>query len=89
MQHISVFNGTMYMLLQLYYIDHFKGCVACVTCPIMRLLFISAVFTIRDIFITAVVTFLLTIILYTTVLLVGCGVYLSRKTNKTRLHSMV
>ena len=38
----------------------------------------------RDISITAVVTFLLTIILYTTVLLVGCGVYHSRKTNKTR-----
>ena len=38
----------------------------------------------RDISITAVVSFLLTIILYTTVMLVGCGVYHSRKTNKTR-----
>ena len=38
----------------------------------------------RDISITAVVSSLLTIILYTTVLLVGCWVYHSRKTNKTR-----
>ena len=37
-----------------------------------------------DISISVIVTFLLTILLYTTVLFVGCGVYHSRKTNKTR-----
>ena len=65
--------------------DVFTG-LRSLLCNVERIVVTSLPITthIRDISITVIVSSLLTIILYTTVLLVGCGVYHSRKTNKTR-----